>query len=237
MKVIKSILSIAVVASMFSCGNQRADVKSLETEIDSVSYAAGLNSGIGMNKQLKNGFEEANKEVFIQGFLNGIDSLNFLINEKDTQKIIQTYFKKKQEAEKAAELAKAEVYKKEGVAFLEANKVKEGVKTTASGLQYIVLKEGKGNKPTAQNKVKVHYHGTLTDGTVFESTVKANKPAEFVVAQVVKGWTEGLQLMNVGAKYKFFIPQELAYGANPRPGVIKPYMALIFEIELLEIKK
>ncbi|MEO9569952.1 MAG: FKBP-type peptidyl-prolyl cis-trans isomerase [Polaribacter sp.] len=237
MRIIKSILSIAVVASMVSCGNQVKEVKSLETEIDSVSYAAGLSTGINMNRQFQNGFEEVNKDVFIQGFKNGIDSLNFLIDEKDTQKIIQTYFKKKQEEKKKAELAKAEVYKKEGVTFLEANKAKEGVVTTASGLQYIILNKGKGKKPTTTSRVKVHYHGTLLDGTVFDSSVDKGTPAEFGVTQVIKGWTEGLQLMNVGSKYKFFIPQELAYGANPRPGVIKPYMALVFEVELLEIKK
>jgi FKBP-type peptidyl-prolyl cis-trans isomerase FklB len=237
MKVIKSILSIAVVASMFSCGNQLKEVSSLETELDSVSYAAGMGTGMNMKNQLKNGFEEANKDIFIQGFLNGLDSTNLLIDVKDTQKIIQAYFQKKQAAEKAAELAKAEVYKKEGISFLEANKAKEGVVTTDSGLQYIVLKEGKGKKPTTASRVKVHYHGTILDGTVFDSSVDKGTPAEFGVTQVIKGWTEGLQLMNVGSKFKFFIPQELAYGANPRPGIIKPYMTLIFEVELLEIKK
>jgi FKBP-type peptidyl-prolyl cis-trans isomerase FklB len=232
MKVIKSILSIAVVASMFSCGNQKADVKSLETEIDSVSYAIGLT----MSGQLKQGFDEVNKDILTQAIKNGLDSTNLLIESKDVQNVIKNYFQKKQAADKAAELAKSEVYKKEGIAFLEANKAKEGVVTTASGLQYIVLKEGKGEKPTTSSKVKVHYHGTTIDGTVFDSSVDKGTPAEFGVTQVIKGWTEGLQLMNVGAKYKFFIPQELAYGANPRPGVIKPFMALVFEVELLEIK-
>ena len=232
MKVIKSILSIAVVASMFSCGNQKADVKSLETEIDSVSYAIGLT----MSSQLKQGFDEVNKDVLTQAIKNGLDSTNLLLESKDVQNVIKTYFQKKQTSDKAAELAKSEVYKKEGVAFLEANKVKEGVVTTESGLQYIILKEGKGKKPTTSSRVKVHYHGTTIDGTVFDSSVDKGTPAEFGVTQVIKGWTEGLQLMNVGAKYKFFIPQELAYGANPRPGVIKPFMALVFEVELLEIK-
>jgi FKBP-type peptidyl-prolyl cis-trans isomerase FklB len=99
------------------------------------------------------------------------------------------------------------------------------------------MTEGSGDKPTPQSKVKVHYHGTLTDGTVFDSSVDRGEPTEFGVGQVIKGWTEGLQLMSVGSKFKFFIPQELAYGANPRPGgVIKPFMPLIFEVELLEIK-
>ena len=232
MKVLKSVLSIAVVASMVSCGNQVKEVKSLETGIDSVSYAIGLT----MSSQLKQGFEEVNQDILTQAIRNGLDSTNLLIESKDIQKVIQTYFQKKQAAEKAAQLGKSEVYKQEGIAFLEANKTKDGVVTTESGLQYIVLNEGKGEKATKENKVKVHYHGTILDGTVFDSSVDKGTPAEFGVTQVIKGWVEGLQLMNVGAKYKFFIPQELAYGANPRPGVIKPYMALVFEVELLEIK-
>ncbi|MDF1518127.1 MAG: FKBP-type peptidyl-prolyl cis-trans isomerase, partial [Lutibacter sp.] len=117
-------------------------------------------------------------------------------------------------------------------------KTANGVQVTASGLQYIILKEGKGDKPFETSTVKVHYHGTLIDGTVFDSSVDRKEPATFAVNRVIKGWTEGLQLMNVGSKFKFFIPQELAYGAFPREGgPIKPFAALIFEVELLEIKK
>ena len=125
-----------------------------------------------------------------------------------------------------------------GEKFLEENKIKPDVKTTASGLQYLVMKEGTGEKPTAVSKVKVHYHGTLIDGTVFDSSVDRGEPAEFGVSQVIKGWTEGLQLMPVGSKYKFFIPQDLAYGAFPRQGgPIKPFSTLVFEVELLGIDK
>jgi len=232
MSSIRNILTVLVIGTLFSCDNQVKEVKSLETELDSVSYAVGLS----MSSQLKNGFEDVNKEILIQAIRNGLDSTNLLLDSKDIQKTIQTYFQKKQEENKKKELAKFEVYKKEGIAFLEANKTKEGVKTTKSGLQYIVLKEGKGKKAKTTDRVKVHYHGTTVDGTVFDSSVDRGTPSEFGVTQVIKGWTEGLQLMKVGSKYKFFIPQELAYGANPRPGIIKPYMALIFEVELLEIK-
>jgi len=228
----RNTLAVLVIGILFSCENQVKEVKSLETELDSVSYAVGLS----MSSQLKNGFEDVNKEILIQAIRNGLDSTNLLLDSKDIQKTIQTYFQKKQEENKKKELAKFEVYKKEGIAFLEANKTKEGVKTTKSGLQYIVLKEGKGKKAKTTDRVKVHYHGTTVDGTVFDSSVDRGTPSEFGVTQVIKGWTEGLQLMKVGSKYKFFIPQELAYGANPRPGIIKPYMALIFEVELLEIK-
>ena len=158
--------------------------------------------------------------------------------DKQRQKEAETELQKLalEEEKKIAESAKYEVYKKQGLTFLEANKSKEGVKTTESGLQYIVLKQGKGKKPKTTDRVKVHYHGTTIDGTVFDSSVDKGVPSEFGVTQVIKGWTEGLQLMKVGSKYKFFIPQELAYGQNPRPGIIKPYMALIFEVELLDIK-
>ena len=232
MSSIRNTLAVLVIGTLFSCENQVKEVKSLETELDSVSYAVGLS----MSSQLKNGFEDVNKEILIQAIRNGLDSTNLLLDSKDIQKTIQTYFQKKQEENKKKELAKFEVYKKEGLAFLEANKTKEGVKTTESGLQYVVLKEGKGRKPKTTDRVEVHYHGTTVDGTVFDSSVDRGTPSEFGVTQVIKGWTEGLQLMTVGSKYKFFIPQELAYGANPRPGIIKPYMALIFEVELLDIK-
>ena len=232
MSSIRNTLAVLVIGTLFSCENQVKEVKSLETELDSVSYAVGLS----MSSQLKNGFEDVNKEILIQAIRNGLDSTNLLLDSKDIQKTIQTYFQKKQEENKKKELAKFEVYKKEGIAFLEANKTQEGVKTTKSGLQYSVLKEGKGKKAKTTDRVKVHYHGTTVDGTVFDSSVDRGTPSEFGVTQVIKGWTEGLQLMKVGSKYKFFIPQELAYGANPRPGIIKPYMALIFEVELLEIK-
>jgi len=232
MSSIKNTLAIVVIAALFSCKNQGKDVKYLETELDSVSYAVGLT----MSSQLKNGFEEVKHDILIQAIRNGLDSANLLLETKDIQKTLQTYFQKKQEEKKISESAKYEVYKKQGLTFLDANKSKEGVKTTESGLQYIVLQQGKGKKPKTTDRVKVHYHGTTIDGTVFDSSVDKGVPSEFGVTQVIKGWTEGLQLMKVGSKYKFFIPQELAYGQNPRPGIIKPYMALIFEVELLDIK-
>ncbi len=241
MKVIKVVLSIATIAILSSCNNQGITKKSLENQVDSASYALGLDMG----SKLRINFTEANKDLFVQGFRNGIDSTDLLIEMSDISGILQTFFQKLQqetqkkqqpEAQKKAETEFAEV-KEEGIKFLEENKNAEGVKTTTSGLQYLVMKEGSGEKPTATSKVKVHYHGTLIDGTVFDSSVERDQPSEFAANQVIRGWTEGLQLMSVGSKYKFFIPQELAYGASPRPGVIKPFMALVFEVELLEIIK
>mgnify|MGYP001498575292 FL=1 len=126
-------------------------------------------------------------------------------------------------------------YRKQGVDFLAKNKTRAGVLTTESGLQYEILKNSEGPKPTPTTKVQVHYHGTTPDGDVFDSSVDRNQPAEFGLNQVIKGWTEGLQLMSEGSKYKFYIPQELAYGANPSGDIIKPFMPLIFEVELLAI--
>ena len=124
-----------------------------------------------------------------------------------------------------------------GEKFLEENKKNKDVLVTESGLQYIILSKGTGPKPNATSKVKVHYHGTTPYGEVFDSSVDRGEPITFGLNQVIKGWTEGVQLMPVGSKFKFFIPQELAYGANPQPGsAIKPYMPLVFEVELLEIE-
>jgi len=242
MKLVKKLAVVAVTVSLFSCGNQVQDVKILETELDSVSYAVGLS----MSGQLKLNFSEVNKSILAQGIRNGIDSTNLLIDAKDMQEVLSGYFKKKQQAQmeekqaaasKAAE-AKFGENKKAGEDFLEANKSKKGVQTTESGIQYVVLKEGSGEKPAGpMTKVKVHYHGTNIEGNVFDSSVDKGTPATFGLNQVIKGWTEGVQLMNEGAKYKFFIPQELAYGAQQRGENIKPFSTLIFEIELLEVLK
>ena len=126
--------------------------------------------------------------------------------------------------------------KEEGEKFLAENALREGVITTASGLQYEVIKMGKGKKPVATDNVKVHYHGTLTNGTVFDSSVDRNEPITFGLTQVIAGWTEGLQLMPVGSKFRFYIPQELGYGSR-NAGSIPPYSTLIFEVELLGIEK
>ncbi len=204
----------------------------LKTEIDSVSYSIGLN----MVNNIRRDFNECNFDAFVEGVKAGVADTNHAITPEETQAIIQAYFQKKQAAAQAEELKKSESIKTDGIKFLEENKKKEGVVTTASGLQYIVLKEGTGKQPTATSSVTVHYHGTTPEGVVFDSSVERNQPATFGLNQVIKGWTEGVALMKEGAKYKFFIPQELAYGANPRPGgPIKPYMPLVFEVELISV--
>jgi FKBP-type peptidyl-prolyl cis-trans isomerase FklB len=226
---------------MFSCGNQKSDVKSLDTEIDSVSYALGMDMAL----KIKANFDEAKTDLFVQGYKNGIDSTNLLIAQKDLIPFLNTFFQKQQaskrieaqiKAAKEAEDKFADV-KKAGVAFLETNKANAGVKTTASGLQYMVLKEGKGVNVKPTDNIKLHYHGTTIDGEVFDSTVDRKKPYESKANVFIKGFNEGLTLLKKGSKYRFFIPQELAYGAQQRGQLITPFSALIFEVEILEIKK
>ena len=242
MSIIKNLVAVAITVTLVSCGNQVKEVKSLETGLDSVSYAVGLS----MSSQLKSNFSEVNKSILSQGIRNGLDSTNLLIDAKDIQKVLSDYFQNKQQTqmkEKQAAAAKeAEVKfaenKKAGEDFLATNKLKAGVNTTESGIQYVIMKKGSGENPAGPaTKVKVHYHGTNLDGKVFDSSVDKGTPATFGLNQVIKGWTEGVQLMNEGSKYKFFIPQELAYGAKQRGADIKPFSALIFEIELLEVIK
>ena len=238
MKVIKLLFVGAVIASFASCNTSGVSNKSLDTAIDSVSYALGLDMGF----KVKANFEDIEEDVFFQGFMNAMDSSNIKIEQKDINQILSTFFQKRQmemQKQKMEEQAKKfEPNKAKGEEFLAVNKEREGIVTTESGLQYEVIKEGNGAIPVATSRVRVHYVGSLTDGTEFESSRKNNNPAEFNVGGVIKGWTEALQLMKVGSIYKLYIPQELGYGANPRPGgPIEPYSALIFEVELLEIIK
>ncbi len=242
MKIIKVLSALALVVLMSSCNNKGVTKKALGTELDSVSYAVGLNMG----SQMRAGFDEIDVDMYIQGLRSGIDSTDVLLDQAGAQQVVQSYFQKKQQEEakkkqEEAEKKALEEYgdvKAEGEKFLEENMTKEGVEITESGLQYIVMKEGDGEKPESTSKIKIHYHGTLIDGTVFDSSVDRGEPYESLANQFIPGFSEGLLLMPVGSKYKFFIPQDIAYGANVRPGgAIKPFSALIFEVELLEIVK
>lgn len=234
MRVIKSLAIFAVTATMISCGNQKADVKSLESEIDSASYALGMDMAVKVKANLEN----ANTDLFLQGYRNGTDSTNLLIAQKDLNTFLRGFFQKQQTEKRAKDAeAKFGAVRKAGEDFLAENGVKEGVKTTDSGLQYIVLKEGKGPNVLPTDKIRIHYHGTTIDGKVFDSTVDKKKPYESNANQFIKGFNEGLALMKVGSKYKIFIPQELGYGIQQRGQLIKPFSALIFEVEILDILK
>lgn len=204
--------------------------KKITNKVDSISYLVGLNIGASILKD----FSEANVEILLAAIQDVITGKPPKCNDQSNT-IMNTYFQSKAQA--LAEKQNGE-QKAEGEKFLADNKKKPTVKVTASGLQYEVITEGTGEKPTATSKVKVHYHGTTPDGRIFDSSVDRGEPIEFGLNQVIKGWTEGLQLMKVGGKYKFYIPQELAYGANPQPGsIIEPFMPLVFEVELLGISK
>jgi len=202
----------------------------MKTAIDSLSYAYGVGLGFSINQNLKEFPAEINIDLFLDVFeaaLRG-DTGKLAISPDEAYMIFQRCLATAQAD--AAKKTKEEVAK-----FLEKNGKKAGVVTTASGLQYEVIKEGTGPKPTDTSTVSVHYHGTLMDGTVFDSSVERGNPAQFPLNQVIKGWTEGIQLMSVGSKYKFWIPSDLGYGDQGGGGVIKPGSLLIFEVELLGI--
>jgi FKBP-type peptidyl-prolyl cis-trans isomerase len=212
-----------------------ADVtkESLKTDLDKVNYAVGVEIGKNI---VRNGLE-FEKPIFMKGIEDGMADKEFLLDEKERQDVKRAHAKAQRELREQKRKEEGEKNKKDGEKFLTENKTKEGVVTLESGLQYIVLKEGSGEKPAAEDTVSVHYVGTLMDGTEFDSSVKRGKPSTFKVNRVVKGWTEALQLMPVGSKWKLFIPSELGYGERGSHGKIGPNAVLIFEVELLEIKK
>ncbi len=199
------------------------------TTVDSMSYALGVNIGTDLTNNLKTlPGGVYNKELFLKAFNDVLKGDSVGMKNEDAQAFLQTYFT-------AAQEKVANEKKSEGEKFLTENKKNPAVQVTESGLQYIVLTEGTGAKPTATDKVKVHYEGTLTDGTKFDSSYDRGEPIEFPLNQVIKGWTEGVQLMSVGSKYKFFVPYDLAYGEQGAGGVIPPFATLIFTVELLDI--
>ena len=219
--------TLAITALMFSV-NANAQL----TKIDSVSYLVGMNIGSSITKD----FSEANVTMLMKGIQDAMTKQAPMCSDPGNV-MLNSYFQQKQQATQAQEEMNNMAYKQVGEEFLAKNAKRKGVTVTASGLQYEVLTEGKGERPTATSKVKVHYHGTTPEGVVFDSSVDRGEPISFGLDQVIKGWTEGVQLMKVGAKYRFYIPQELAYGPSSPSPTIKAYMPLVFEVELIEIEK
>ena len=201
--------------------------------MDNVSYALGL----GIGSQLKSmGAESLNIDDFAQAIKDVLNDSELKISMADSQKIVQKFFQEQEAKQRAAMAETGKKLKAEGEAYLAENAKKDGVITTASGLQYKVLKEGTGKSPKATDTVVCHYEGFLTNGTVFDSSIQRGEPAAFPLNGVIAGWTEGLQLMKEGGKNRFFIPYHLAYGEAGAAGSIPPYAALIFDVELIEVK-
>lgn len=227
-----TIFKLLIIMSITSAFSQNEN--KLKTEVDSLSYAWGVNIGQYLKSS---GVDKLNYEAITQGMKDVYTSASLLIPAEKVGEIINSNMEKvksKKEKENKEKFAKVI---KEGDDFLAANKKRAKVLTTSSGLQYEIIKQGTGPKPKATDKVKVHYHGTLIDGTVFDSSVQRGEPIVFPVNGVIKGWIEALQLMPVGSKYKLFIPYNLAYGEQGAGGSIGPYSTLIFEVELLGIEK
>jgi len=219
---------LGLAAPVFVSAEEQAAAPSMETHEQKLGYLVGHQIG----SQLKGQQFEGDFDSIVAGLRDALDGKKSIIPEARHNEIAaEDQRRQTAKREQAGAEAKAK-----GDAFLAENKQREGVKTTDSGLQYEVLKEGDGPKPKASETVKVHYTGTLIDGTVFDSSVERGTPATFGVGQVIPGWVEGLQLMPVGSKWKLFIPSDLAYGPNGAGGRIGPNEALIFEVELLGIE-
>jgi FKBP-type peptidyl-prolyl cis-trans isomerase len=208
-------------------GQEKVIETPLKNATDSLSYSFGLLIGNNLQTQ---GVGEVNQVVFTAGFNAGYKGQETLISMEDANKFVQDYFNKQISDEANMNLEKSNE-------FLAQNKTKEGVITLPSGLQYKIMTPGSGEFPKATDQVRVHYNGTFIDGKVFDSSIERGEPIVFGVDQVIPGWTEALQLMQPGARWMLFIPPGLAYGEQGAGGVIGPNMALVFEVELIEIVK
>jgi len=231
------ILAVAVTILLGSCAKNAIQSTKIKTEMDSVSYAIGVMEYMNISTALDS--VDLNLILMARGMLDAKDEKPEMTQD-EANVILNTFFGKRQSAEAAKQAeANKSLYKDyiaENEKFLAQNKEREGITVTPSGIQYEVIKMGTGEKPTAESTVKVNYTGTTIDGNVFDSTV-GKEPAVFPLAGVIPGWTEAVQLMPVGSKFKIYLPAELAYGANGAGEAIKPFSTLIFEVELLEIVK
>ena len=222
-KYIKIALLVSVISSCQNLTQQKFNFDEAN-ELEKVSYSIGINVATSIKSE---GLDSINSFYISKGFQDVFENKDLAINIEESNKIIGEYFNKKQDAKNQRLAIDSKI-------FLEENKQKDGVMTTESGLQYLILSEGRGNNPTLNDNVTVHYHGTLIDGTIFDSSVDRKQPATFPLNGVIPGWQEALQMMSIGSKWKIFIPSELAYGESGA-GAIGPNSTLIFEVELLSI--
>ncbi|MGE8649468.1 MAG: FKBP-type peptidyl-prolyl cis-trans isomerase [Acinetobacter sp.] len=209
------------------------EINNTSSEAEKIGYSFGYLMGRSNADTLK----DLDLDAFSQGLKTAAAGQKSSLSDEEMTQVLTQYKRQSDAKELIVLKQKAEENAKAGKAFLQENAKKPGVKTTKSGLQYLVLKEGKGKSPSANSNVRVHYEGRLIDGTVFDSSIARQQPVDFRTTQVITGWTEGLQLMKVGAKYRFFIPADLAYGQIGSGDIIEPNSTLIFDIELLEIIK
>ena len=200
--------------------------------MDKVSYALGL--GIG-HQLMDMGAQDLNIDDFAQAIKDILAGKKPLIAAGEAQTLVQNFFQEQEKKQRAAAAERGKAAREVGEKYLEENAKKEGVVTLPSGLQYKVLREGNGRKPKATDQVKCHYEGMLVDGTLFDSSLQRGEPATFPLNGVIAGWTEGLQLMQEGAKYRFFIPYHLGYGERRAGAQIPPFAALVFDVELIEV--
>lgn len=221
---------VAALGLLIGLGSLQA--QNLKNKLDSMSYALGYDLG----KNLGQLDMSLNSEMVYKGLQDILKGEETLLSDADLKKWLMAFQNEARAAQQKMQEAQFEQIKAEGALFLEENKKKDGVTTTPTGLQYMVLQKGNGPKPPSPStKVRVHYEGKLLDDTVFDSSYKRGEPTEFPLNRVIAGWTEGVQLMNVGSKYRFYIPYNLAYGQRGSGPTIPPYATLIFDVELLEI--
>ena len=220
-------------ASVFLFAGQiwAAEGVELKTQKDKVSYAIGVNVGKGMQQQSV----DINPDIFAKGLKDAMKGAKLAMPDEEMRQVMTAFQKEMTEKQAVKMKALAEKNKKEGEAFLAANKKKEGVKTLSSGLQYKVIREGTGQTPKSTDTVTTNYRGTLIDGTEFDSSYRRGQLAKFPVNGVIPGWTEALQLMKVGSKWQLFIPSNLAYGERGAGNIIGPNATLIFDVELISI--
>ncbi|MEY8199095.1 MAG: FKBP-type peptidyl-prolyl cis-trans isomerase [Colwellia sp.] len=242
MKLFKPTLVALALFAVVGCNEKVVEeVKApvLDTEVQKQAYGLGASIGMYMERNLaehdKLGLT-LDKELIVRGFVDSIDG-KAVIEKEEIQALLMNLDTSMKEKQQAAAIAASESSLADGAKFLAENAKKEGVQVTESGIQYEVLTAGEGEKPVATDTVKVHYKGTFLNGETFDSSYDRNEPAVFPLNRVIKGWTEGVQLMAVGSKYKFTIPSDLAYGPNGNPPRIPGNSVLQFEIELLEIQK
>jgi FKBP-type peptidyl-prolyl cis-trans isomerase FklB len=231
----RTVLAVLLTLTLVStaCAQETASESdtTLDSMTDKVSYSIGLNLGRSLSSQEV----EVDMDVLARGIRDGMGDAEALMTDEEIQQTMTDFQQEMVAKQQAKREEMATQNKTEGESFLAENKAKDGVMTTDSGLQYMVMEEGDGPKPAPTDQVTVHYKGTLLDGTVFDSSYDRGQPATFPLNAVIPGWTEGVQLMSVGSKYKFWIPAELGYGPNGQGPVIGPNATLVFEVELLDI--